>query len=79
MANPENENFEVHQPEAEAALREIGNKIKDMTPAGMGFTVLLFDLEGAGENAMFYMSSADRSDMVEAMKEFISKYDLPTK
>lgn len=70
--------MEVRNPEAEEALRKIAENIKTMTPDGMGFTIMLFDLEGAGDNAMFYMSSAERGDMVKAMKEFISRYDLPT-
>lgn len=63
--------FEVRSEEAEKALREIGEYIKGMVPAGMGFSLLLFDYGPDG--SMFYMSSAKREDMIKAMKEFISK------
>lgn len=67
------DNYEVRNEAAEKALRDIADHINGMVPAGMGFTLLLFDF-GEGGN-MFYMSSADREDMIKAMKEFISKQE----
>lgn len=67
------DNFEVRNEEAEKALRGIADYIKGMVPAGMGFTLLLFDFGPDGN--MFYLSSAERETMVEAMKEFISKQE----
>lgn len=68
MAN-QNDTFEVKNEEAQKALREVGEYIKGMVPAGYGFTLLLFNMGEGG--AMFYMSSAERESMIEAMKEFI--------
>lgn len=68
-----NDKMEVQNEEAEAALRKIGDYINGMVPAGMGFSLLLFDF-GDGGN-MFYLSSAQREDMLKAMKEFISKQE----
>lgn len=64
-------NFEVKNAQVQKALRELGQDLKEKMPEGMGFTLLMFDY---GENgAMFYLSSAQREDMIKAMKEFIIK------
>lgn len=65
--------FEVKSPEVEALLRDIGHAIGGRMPKGMGFMLMLFDF---GENgATFYISSAQRADMLKAMKEFIEKQE----
>jgi hypothetical protein len=68
MKNP---NYDMRHFEVEAALREIGELIKKKTPAGFGFSLLMFQYGEGG--AMFYLSSAERADMIKAMKEFIQK------
>lgn len=65
------DSFEVRNKEAEDYLRDVGRILKENTPKGMGFTLLLFDY-GDGGN-MFYTSSAKREDMIKALKEFIQK------
>ncbi len=66
-----NDDFQIKNETAQLALREIADVVKGRTPSGMGFAVFMFDY---GENgAMFYASSAQRADMIEAMKEFIAK------
>lgn len=65
------QDFKVRHKEAEDALREVSQKIKESLPANMGFTLLIFDY-GEGGN-MFYSSSAKRGDMIKAMEEFIEK------
>lgn len=67
-------NFDVKNPQIEEVLRKVGEVIKEMTPPGWGFTVLLFDVNTT-KGSMFYLSSARREDMVKAMKEFIEKND----
>ena len=63
--------FYVKDPKAEEALKNIGRHIKnEMLPGGYGFALLVFNL--GKEGGMFYMSSAERATMIEAMKEFIS-------
>lgn len=64
-------NLEVRNEEIEKLLRVVGLTIKDIMPKGWGFTVLMFDYGDHGN--MFYMSSAEREDMIKAMKEFIAK------
>lgn len=61
--------FRVRDEKAESALRNIGQIIKRKTPDGMGFALLLFDYGNGGN--MFYISSAQRQDMLNAMREFI--------
>ena len=63
--------FEVKNPEAEKYLKEIGETIKTGLPANMGFALLMFDYGEGG--AMFYLSSAQREDMLKAMREFMEK------
>ncbi len=63
--------YQVKNPEAEAALKDIGRIIKDQMPDNMGFALLMFDYGKDG--AMFYLSSAQREDMVKAMLEFLQK------
>lgn len=62
--------FWVEDPKAEEALKKVGRKIKEMMPEGYGFSLLVFAFNKEG--GMFYMSSAERSTMIEAMKEFIT-------
>lgn len=62
---------EVRLAELEKKAREIGRIIKGQMPEGVGFTLLVFTLGEGGW--MTYMSSAERTTMIEAMKEFIEK------
>ena len=63
----------------ESALRELASDIKPKVPDGFGFTLLMFSYEKTGlpgegkAGSMFYISSARRQDMVQAMKEFIAR------
>jgi hypothetical protein len=67
--------FEVRDPEIEARLAVIGNRLRDAIEAvpGYGFALLIFQY-GEGGN-MFYTSSADRADVIAAMKEFIERHE----
>lgn len=63
--------YEVRNTEIETVLRRIGEDLKRQMPPNVGFTLLMFDY---GENGnMFYLSSAQRADMIKAMEEFLSK------
>lgn len=66
--------FEVRNEEVEAKLKEIGRAIKADMPEGFGFALLIFSYKGAPDGSMFYMSSAERSTMIAAMREFIQKH-----
>ena len=67
--------FKVRNPEAEEKLREIGRGLKASMPEGFGFALLIFSYKGAPDGSMFYMSSAERSTMIAAMREFIQKHE----
>jgi hypothetical protein len=74
----EPQGYNVRSKDVEAALRELASLIKPQVPTGYGFTLLIFSygamgLKGEGKaGAMFYISSAQRDDMIKAMKEFIA-------
>jgi hypothetical protein len=63
--------FEVENDEVKALLRDISRIIKSQMPDGWGFTLLLFSYGAGGD--LFYMSSAQRDDMIKLMREFIAK------
>lgn len=57
--------------EVESKLRNIGARIGTSLPSGFGFTLLIYSFGPDG--SMFYISNAERTSMIEAMQEFISK------
>lgn len=67
------ERYEVVDEEKQRALRTIAALVDGETPDGMGFAVFLFDFGEGG--AMFYMSNAQREDIVSSMKEWIAKQE----
>jgi hypothetical protein len=70
--------FEVRNSEVEERLKMIGNRLRDALVGvpGYGFALLIFSFndDGNGGN-MFYTSSADRDDVIKAMREFIEKHE----
>lgn len=64
------EDFEIKNDEIQKILKDLGNSIARILPKGWGFNLLIFNFGKKG--AMFYLSNADRKDMIAAMKEFIS-------
>jgi hypothetical protein len=62
--------FEVRNKEIEELLRDLGRQIKQLMPEGFGFTLLIYTYD---KGALFYLSSAEREDMIESMKEFIRR------
>lgn len=66
-------NYEVHNPEIQATLRSIGAKIGGALPEGnkWGFMLMIFEYGQGGAN--FYMSSADRRDVMNLLKEWLIK------
>ena len=75
----EQHGYNVRSQPIETALRELAGQIKPQVPDGFGFTLLMFSygqtgLRGEGKaGSMFYISSAQRQDMVQAMKEFVAR------
>ena len=68
---PHDERYEVKDPAKYRALRTLATLVDEETPDGMGFAVFLFDFGPKG--AMFYLSSADRRDVVSLLKEWIAR------
>ncbi len=70
------DNFEVKNEEIASRLRDIGDRIhraiNDSSLAGkMGFALLIFEF---GENgATFYISDAQRRDMINVLEEFTER------
>ena len=65
-------NYEVFNEEIEVQLKEIGHLIGDRLPAGWGFNLMIFDFGKKG--SMFYISNAQRGDVIRLMREFIKKF-----
>lgn len=62
--------------ELEHSARYLARKIKALLPGGAGFALLIFDLGGPGNIA--YCSSAQRQDMVKALKELVENLEAET-
>jgi hypothetical protein len=62
--------YEIRNPEIEALLKELAVKIDSYMPDKYGFTLMIF---GYDNQDFFYISSADRNDMVKTMQEFIER------
>lgn len=63
------EDYEVRNAEIEGVLRTLGKTIDDALPDGFGFALLLYEFGDKG--GMFYISNGQRSQMIEAMAEFL--------
>ena len=64
-------NFEVRDEAVEASLKDLGSLIGNNIPPGYGFTLMIFSYGKSGH--LFYISSAQREDIIKVMKEFIEK------
>lgn len=75
----EQHGYNVRSADVEATLRDLAGQIKPQVPSGFGFTLLIFSYGQTGlakegkAGSLFYISSARREDMVQAMKEFIAR------
>lgn len=70
MSTDNPHDYEVHNPRIQKVLQKLGRWIKDVLPPGWGFTLLLFEFN---KESLFYISNANRDDMIATMKEFIAK------
>lgn len=71
MPNAPHEQYEVENPAIKVLMNDIGKALGAQMPKGWGFTLLMFTYGPDGD--MFYISSAQRDDMLRAMAEFIQK------
>lgn len=62
--------FEERNSEIEELLKELGIMLRKYVPSGFGFSLLIFEYN---EGSLFYISSAQREDMIKTMVEFIEK------
>lgn len=62
----------IKDPEMIELLNQLGDKISLGLPSGYGFNLLLFEFGGPGNN-LFYISNADREDVIKMMKEWIER------
>lgn len=63
------ENYQVFDENAEIALKQVGELLKNAIPKNYGF-VFLMTTYGKGGNT-FYISNVQRLDVIEMMKEWI--------
>jgi len=68
-----NPDMEIQNEPIEMIMNDIGHIIAKALPKEYGFNLLIFNFGKGG--ATFYISNAQRADMLEAMKEFISKQE----
>lgn len=65
-------NYEVFNEDIEIALKHLGETIGKKLPKGWGFNLMIFDFGKKG--SMFYISNAQRQDVISQMREFIKKF-----
>lgn len=63
--------YNIRNEEIELILRDIGKRIGASIPPGWGFNLQIFEFEPG--DALFYISNANREDIVKVMKEFIAR------
>lgn len=68
--------FTVENAKLKKILRQLAGSIAARLPTGWGFTLLLFEYGEKG--SLFYISNAQRADMVRTMKEFIARNEWQT-
>jgi hypothetical protein len=65
--------FEVENEAVMATLNQIATSIGGSLDKGWGFTLLLF--EYGADGTMFYISSAERGDVVKTVREWLEKQE----
>ena len=64
------QHFEVRHDALERILQETGHHLATL-PKGYGFALFLFNF--GPEGATFYISNAQREDMIRLLEEFIER------
>ena len=67
--------YEVRDEKLEELLRQMGRKMKELMPPGYGFSLLIFGFHP--RNDLFYISSAQREDMIRTIFLYLLKKGLP--
>lgn len=63
--------FEVENDEMKATLRSIAKKVGSVLDPEWGFTLFLFEFGEGG--SMFYISSAERGDVLDMVETWLKK------
>jgi hypothetical protein len=63
--------YEIDNPEIRARLLQVGEMLSDKLPKNWGFTLFLFSY--GDDRQLFYLSSANRQDMVRAVREWLQR------
>lgn len=71
------ERYQVRNEELERALRTLGTLIDDETPEGWAWGLFLVpfgthDAAPKGKGSVFWMSNADRADMLRVVKSWLA-------
>jgi len=66
------ERYQFRDDDAQRALKTIAVQIDENIPDGMGFALFLFHWRDGG---IFYISNAERADMILAVKEWLKKQE----
>lgn len=72
MSLTPDDRYSVRNTEIEQKMKELAIRLKSEMPEGWGFTLLIFEFGGPG-TSLFYISSAEREDMMNVMREFINR------
>lgn len=70
---PSNENYKVENDKIKKLLKELGAFLGAKCPFGWGFSLLIFSFGEGGH--LFYISNAQREDMIATMKQFIAEQE----
>lgn len=54
-------------------LREAAKAVKEKLPDNFGFILLAFSFNGEGDRRLAYISNAQRTDAINALKEWLLK------
>lgn len=54
-------------------IKDIAKAVKDKLPDNYGFIVLAFPFNNEGDSRLIYVSNAERTGVINTMKEFLLK------
>lgn len=68
---PDDPRYEVKDPAIQGVLMKLGGLIRAVLPPGWGFSLFLVQYGEGG--AVFYLSSANRDDLVQVLREWLAR------
>lgn len=73
---PDDPRYEVKDPAIQGVLVRLGGLIRQALPPGWGFSLFLVSFGQDG--SMFYLSSANRDDMIRTLREWLAREGVAT-